>query len=73
MFGRKPDGKPPRNMPGTFIIAAIIYIIFGIYTVMHPAKVEATICYAFGIILTIYGAINVIAFFINRNIFIYQK
>lgn len=68
MFGRKPDGNPPRrNMPGTFIIAAIIYIIFGVYTVMHPAKVEATICYAFGIILTIYGAINVISFFINKD------
>lgn len=67
MYRDRPRGRAWMKLPATYIIASIIYIIFGVYTVMHPAKVEATICYAFGIILTIYGVINVIAFFFNKD------
>ncbi len=68
MLGRKSgDGKEKRSVLGTFIIASIIYIILGIFMVTHPAKVEATLCFAFGILMTIYGAVNVISFFINKD------
>ena len=56
-----------KNMLGTFIVASLAYIILGIFMVMHPGKVEVAICYAFGIILTIYGAINIISFFLNKD------
>lgn len=56
--------KPPV---APFVIASIIYIILGIFMVSHPAKVEATLCYAFGILMTIFGVINVISFFINKD------
>lgn len=67
MYQDRPRGRAWMKLPATYIVASIIYIIFGVYTVLHPAKVEATICYAFGIILAIYGAINVIAFFFNKD------
>lgn len=64
---QKPDGKPKSRVLGTFIIASIIYIILGVFMVFHPAKVEAALCYAFGILMTIYGAVNIISFFVNKD------
>ncbi len=67
MLNRHPEDRPRRNLLGSFIIASIVYIILGVYMVMHPEKVEHTLCYAFGILLTIYGAINIISFLINKD------
>lgn len=65
MFRR--DERIKRNTPGSFIIASIVYIVLGVFMVMHPGKVENTLCIGFGVLLTIYGVINVISFFLNRN------
>ena len=67
---KKKNTRPENqngNLLGTFIIASIVYIVLGIFMVMHPGKVETGICIAFGIVLTIYGVINVISFFINKD------
>ena len=68
MRDRKGKAVEVRKPPvGAFIIASIVYIILGVFMVTHPAKVEATLCYAFGILMTIFGVINVISFFINKD------
>lgn len=61
------EGEIRKPTVAPFVIASIIYIILGIFMVSHPAKVEATLCYAFGILMTIFGVINVISFFINKD------
>ena len=74
MRDRKGKAVEVRKPPvGAFIIASIVYIILGVFMVTHPAKVEATLCYAFGILMTIFGVINVISFFINKTHFVGTK
>ncbi len=68
MFGNNnPGNKPRRRVLGTYIIASVIYIILGVFMVLRPSKVETALCYTFGILMTIYGAVNIISFFVNKE------
>ena len=63
-----PKEKPhKRNMLGTFIIASIAYIVLGIFMVAYPDKATGGFRIVIGIILMIYGIINVISFFLNKD------
>ncbi len=56
-----------KNMLGTFIIASIAYIVLGIFMVAYPDKAAGGFRIVIGIILMIYGVINVISFFLNKD------
>lgn len=63
---RRPSRKNQRSI-GTFIIASIAYIILGIFMIIHPDETGKAIPIVFGIILAIYGVINIISFFLNND------
>lgn len=54
-------------MIGTFIIAAIAYIVLGVFMVAKNEVVADGINVVFGVVMLIYGVINVISFFINKD------
>ena len=56
-----------RNLIGTFIIASIAYIVLGVFMVAKNDDVADGINVVFGIIMLIYGVINVISFFLNKD------
>ena len=56
-----------RNLIGTFIIASIAYIVLGVFMVAKNDVVADGINVVFGIIMLIYGVINVISFFLNKD------
>lgn len=63
-----PNEKPKKkNMLGTFIIAAIAYIVLGVFMVAYPDKAAGGFRVVIGIILMVYGIINVISFFLNKD------
>lgn len=63
-----PKEKPnKRNLIGTFIIASIAYIVLGVFMVAKNEVVADGINVVFGIIMLIYGVINVISFFLNKD------
>ena len=63
-----PKEKPnKRNLIGTFIIASIAYIVLGVFMVAKNDVVADGINVVFGIIMLIYGVINVISFFLNKD------
>ncbi len=63
-----PKEKPnKKNMLGSFIIASIAYVVLGIFMVAYPDKATDGFRIVIGIILMIYGIINVISFFLNKD------
>ncbi len=55
------------GMIGTFIVAAIAYIVIGVFMVMNPKEVVNATIIVFGIGMLLYGIINVIIFFVNKD------
>ena len=63
-----PNEKPKKkSMLGTFIIAAIAYVVLGVFMVAYPDKAAGGFRVVIGIILMVYGIINVISFFLNKD------
>lgn len=63
-----PKEKPnKRNLIGTFIISSIAYIVLGIFMIAKSQAVADGINVVFGVAMLIYGVINVISFFINKD------
>ncbi len=56
-----------RSMLGTFIIASIAYIVLGVFMVVNSQKIADGINIVFGIVMLIYGIINIITFFLNKD------
>ena len=64
-MARERTKKP--NMLGTFIIAAIGYIVLGVFMVIHPDITASSLRIMFGVIMLIYGIVNIISFFLNKD------
>lgn len=63
-----PNEKPKkRNLLGTFIIASIAYIVLGVFMIAKSKAVADGINVVFGVAMLIYGIINVISFFLNKD------
>lgn len=63
-----PKDRPnKRNLIGTFVISSIAYIVLGIFMVAKSQAVADGINVVFGVAMLIYGVINVIAFFLNKD------
>ena len=63
-----PKDRPnKRNMIGTFVISSIAYIVLGIFMIAKSQAVADGINVVFGVAMLIYGVINVIAFFLNKD------
>lgn len=56
-----------RSMLGTFIIAAISYIVLGVFMVIHPDITASSLRIMFGVIMLIYGIVNLVSFFLNKD------
>lgn len=56
-----------RAILGNFVIASIAYIVLGVFMVIKPQAVANGINDVFGVIMLIYGVINIIVFFINKD------
>ncbi|MER2147774.1 MAG: DUF308 domain-containing protein [Ruminococcus sp.] len=56
-----------RAMLGNFVIASIAYIVLGVFMVIKSQAVANGINDVFGVIMLIYGVINMIVFFINKD------
>ena len=67
MGNANPQKQRKRNMLGSFIVAAIAYIVLGVFMVMHPQETENGIHIVFGVIMLIYGAVNIVSFFLNKD------
>ena len=63
-----PKERPSkRNMLGTFIIAAIAYIVLGVFMVVKSQAVADGINVVFGVAMLVFGVVNIIAFFLNKD------
>lgn len=56
-----------RNMKVSYLLAAILYIGFGLVLLIWPKTTGDIICFAFGMILLVYGAITIISFFVHDS------
>lgn len=56
-----------RNMKVSYLLAAILYIGFGLVLLIWPTTTGNIICFAFGMILLVYGAITIISFFVHDS------
>lgn len=56
-----------RNMLGTFVIAAIAYIVLGVFMVVKSQAVADGINVVFGVVMLVFGVVNIIAFFLNKD------
>lgn len=56
-----------RNMKVSYLLAAILYIVFGLVLLIWPTTSLVVLGYAFGTILLIYGAITIISFFVHDS------
>ncbi|MBQ1638109.1 MAG: DUF308 domain-containing protein [Ruminococcus sp.] len=56
-----------RAILGNFVIASIAYIVLGVFMVIKSQAVANGINDVFGVIMLIYGVINIIVFFINKD------
>lgn len=65
-----PEKQRPnkRAMLGTFVIASIAYIVLGVFMVIKSQAVANGINDVFGVIMLIYGVINTIVFFMNKDV-----
>lgn len=65
-----PEKQRPnkRAMLGTFVIASIAYIVLGVFMVIKSQAVAKGINDVFGVIMLIYGVINIIVFFMNKDV-----
>lgn len=65
-----PEKQRPnkRAMLGTFVIASIAYIVLGVFMVIKSQAVANGINDVFGVIMLIYGVINIIVFFMNKDV-----
>lgn len=59
--------KTKRSVLGTFIIASIAYIVLGVFMIVNSQKIADGINIVFGIVMLVYGIINVISFFLNKD------
>ena len=59
--------KPRPNKRANFVIASIAYIVLGVFMVIKSQAVANGINDVFGVIMLIYGVINIIVFFINKD------
>lgn len=65
-----PNDRPrpnKRHMLGTFVMASIAYIVLGIFMVVKSQAVANGLNDVFGVVMLIYGVINIIAFFMNKD------
>lgn len=65
-----PNDRPrpnKRHMLGTFVTASIAYIVLGIFMVVKSQAVANGLNDVFGVVMLIYGVINIIAFFMNKD------
>lgn len=65
-----PNERPrpnKRNMLGTFVMASIAYIVLGVFMVVKSQAVANGLNDVFGVVMLIYGVINIIAFFMNKD------
>ena len=70
MNAKKENERVKNNkisMIGGFIVAAIAYIVLGIFMVTHPNDVVHGTITVFGIGMLLYGIINIIIFFMNKD------
>ncbi len=56
-----------RNMKISYLLAAILYIGFGLVLLIWPETTGNVICIFFGLILLVYGAITIISFFMHDS------
>lgn len=56
-----------RNMKVSYLLAAILYIAFGLVLLVWPEITGSIICIVFGLILLVYGAITIISFFMHDS------
>ena len=56
-----------RAILGNFVIASIAYIVLGVFMVIKSQAVANGINDVFGVIMLIYGVINIIVLFINKD------
>ena len=67
-----PKEKPPRpnkrNLLGNFIMASIAYIVLGVFMIVKSEAVANGLNDVFGVVMLIYGVINIIAFFMNKDV-----
>lgn len=56
-----------KNMKVSFLMAAILYIVLGLVLLLWPKTSQDLICFAFGLLLLIYGIITIISFFVHDS------
>lgn len=56
-----------KNMKISFFLAAILYIVLGLVLLIWPDITGNLVCFAFGLVLLIYGVITIISFFVHDS------
>ena len=55
------------------LASSLSYIVLGIIMLIFPDEVSNFLCYAMGIVLTIYGLFNILNFFLSRELELYPE
>ncbi|SBW05488.1 conserved membrane hypothetical protein [uncultured Eubacteriales bacterium] len=56
-----------RNMKVNYLVSSLLYIAFGMVILLWPAATGSVLCFAFGGILLLYGAISILSFFVHSS------
>ena len=56
-----------RNMKISFILAAVLYLVLGLFLLLWPGTSITVICYLFGGVLFLYGLVSVLTFFLRDS------
>lgn len=56
-----------KNMKISYLLAAVLYIVFGVVLILWPNTTGDVICTFLGAVLLVYGAITVISFFVHDS------
>lgn len=62
-----------KSAASTAIIASLSYLVLGFFMMLFSSSISTALCYALGIVLTVYGLFNIILFFINKEMNLYAE
>lgn len=49
------------------LISSLAYLVMGIILIIFPNSISNVLCYALGIVVTIYGLFNIVVFFLKKE------
>lgn len=65
MNNKSKNNRKQKSSASIILLSSLAYLVLGFIMIIFPDRISTTLCYALGIVLTVYGLFNVVSFFIN--------